>query len=296
MGVAVQSRWFSVGSVVSWAEPGVGAVATQSIAEPSYGPNGLDLMREGVSAPEALARLLVEDERSAIRQVAMVDAKGRAAAHSGAGSVPAFGHTVGEGSSCQANMMERDTVWGGMARAYEASEGDLATRLMAALHAAEAESGDMRGRQSAAILVVGGERSARPWERTMDLRVEDHPDPVGELDRLVTVKRAYDLMERGEIMAVTGDAEGAARVYREAVALVPADDQPAFWCGLVLLGAGDEEGARAMMARAWEAEPRWRGFLERVIAAGLFVGDPAAVEAILPDEGVTAEEAGPPPR
>ena len=284
MGVAVQSRWFSVGSVVSWAEPGVGAVATQSIADPSYGPKGLDLMREGVGAPDALSRLLDEDERSAIRQVAMVDAGARVDAHSGTASVPAFGHVVGEGFSCQANMMERDTVWGAMARAYEGSEGDLATRLMAALRAAEGERGDMRGRQSAAILVVGGDRSDQPWERKMDLRVEDHADPVGELERLVTVKRAYDLMERGEIMAVAGDAETAAQAYCEAVSLVPADDQPAFWCSLVLLGAGDEEGARTMMARACEVEPRWRAFLERVIVAGLFVGDPEAVEAILPDE------------
>lgn len=282
MGVAVQSRWFSVGSVASWAEPGVGAVATQSIADPSYGPKGLDLMREGVAAPDSLRRLLDGDERSAIRQVAMVDARGRVEAHSGGGSVPAFGHVVGEGYSCQANMMERDTVWDAMARAYEGSEGDLAARLMAALRGAEGEGGDMRGRQSAAILVVGGERGDRPWERKMDLRVEDHADPVGELERLVTVKRAYDLMERGEIMAVTGDAEAAAQAYREAVALVPGDDQPAFWCALVLLGTGDEEGARAMMARACGAEPRWRDFLDRVIAAGLFVGDPDAVRAILP--------------
>ncbi|HZD16932.1 MAG TPA: DUF1028 domain-containing protein [Actinomycetota bacterium] len=285
LGVAVQSRWFSVGSVVSWAEAGVGAVATQSLAELSYGPEGLDLMRSGTPAPEALQTLLDRDERSGVRQVAMVDSAGGAAVHSGPGSVAAFGHRIGEGYSCQANMMARDTVWDAMARAFEEAGGDLATRLMAALRAAEAEGGDMRGRQSAAILVVGAERGDRPWERRMDLRVEDHPDPVAELERLVTIKRAYDLMEQGEVLADRGDFEGAAAAYGGATDLVPDDDQALFWHALILVGAGDLERARELMDRARAARPEWASFLPRVADAGLFVGDPDALEALLPEGG-----------
>lgn len=284
LGVAVQSRWFSVGSVVSWAEAGVGAVATQSLAELSYGPEGLDLMREGATAPEALRTLTDRDERAEVRQVAMVDAAGRVAVHTGPGSVAAFGDRTGDGYSCQANMMERDTVWDAMARAYEETEGDLASRLMAALRAAEDEGGDMRGRQSAAILVVGGERGDRPWERRMDLRVEDHPDPVGELDRLVTIKRAYDLMEQGEVLADDGDFQAAAAAYGGATDLVPADDQALFWQALILVGAGDLDGARRIMDRARAARPAWGPFLRRVADAGLFVGDAEALERLIADE------------
>jgi uncharacterized Ntn-hydrolase superfamily protein len=214
----------------------------------------------------------------------MVDARGEAAAHSGTGCVEAFGHRVGAGYSCQANMMEKDTVWNAMGRAYEEAAGDLPERLMAALRAAEVEGGDMRGRQSAAILVVDGERGDRPWERKIDLRVEDHPDPVGELDRLVTIKRAYDHMERGEVLADGGDLGEAAAEYERALELVPEDDQAAFWAGLIQVGAGDAERARGLLSRARKAEPRWGPFLRRVAAAGLFVDDPEVLNGLAPPE------------
>lgn len=286
LGVAVQSRWFSVGSVVSWAEAGVGAVATQSLAETSYGPEGLALMREGASAPEALRTLVNRDDRAEVRQVAMVDAGGEVAAHSGPGCVRAFGHRVGTGFSCQGNMMERDTVWDAMGRAFEEGTGDLPERLMTALRAAEGEGGDMRGRQSAAILVVGGERGDRPWERKVDLRVEDHPDPVAELDRLVTIKRAYAHMERGEELADGGDMETAAAEYELALELVPEDDQAAFWTALIHSGAGDADRAGELLAAAREAQPRWGPFLRRVAEAGLFVDDPEILDTLAPPEDV----------
>ena len=179
MGVAVQSHWFSVGAIVPWAEAGVGAVATQSFVEPSYGPLGLELMRMGRSASEALRALVSTDADEAVRQVAMVDANGIVAAHTGARAIDAAGHHVGVGYSTQANMMENATVWDAMSRAYESSTGDLAERLLAALEAAQAVGGDIRGKQSAALIVVSGEPTGTPWiDRRFDLRIEDHPTPV----------------------------------------------------------------------------------------------------------------------
>src|SRR5664279_2054218 len=199
LGVAVQSHWFSVGSAVPWAEPGVGAVATQSFTEPSYGPLGLALMRAGKSAPEALKALLSTDSDREVRQVAMVDAQGRSAAHTGVKCIQAAGHEVGEGFTVEANLMDHATVWPAMARAFRAAKGDLADRMLAALRAAQAEGGDIRGRQSAAILIVKGKPSGQPWnDRLFDLRVEDNPDPLKELGRLIQLRRAYRLMDEGD--------------------------------------------------------------------------------------------------
>jgi len=186
LGVAVQSHWFSVGALVPWAESGVGAVATQSFVEPSYGPLGLELMKVGKSAEEALAALLRADKNETVRQVAMVDARGKAAAHTGKSCIAEAGHYVGDGFSCQANMMLKSTVWKAMAQAFETAKGELADRLIAALEAAEKEGGDIRGRQSAAIIVVKGKSSGVWWkDRIYDLRVEDHLAPVPELKRLL---------------------------------------------------------------------------------------------------------------
>src|SRR5436305_10054248 len=201
LGVAVQSDWFSVGSVVPWAEAGVGAVATQSFAERSYGPLGLELLRAGKSPQQAIAALASVDAEQARRQVAIVGAAGEAAAHTGSGCIAEAGHVVGEGEgfTCQANMMERATVWEAMAQAYREGTGRLAERLLAALDAAEGEGGDIRGRQSAAILVVTGTPSGRPWDdRRIDLRVENHPDPLPELRRLVSLHEAYRLNSLAE--------------------------------------------------------------------------------------------------
>ncbi|HWQ29053.1 MAG TPA: DUF1028 domain-containing protein, partial [Dehalococcoidia bacterium] len=190
LGVAVQSHYFSVGSIVSWAEAGVGAVATQSIANVDYGPRGLALMREGLSASQALSALLENDPGRDVRQVAMVDARGGVAAHTGTRCIPAAGHLSGDGFSVQANLMANDSVWPAMRDAFERSDGELADRLLAALEAAQNAGGDIRGQQSAALLVVSGERSHEPWRgRLFDLRVEDHPEPVAELKRLVRLRR-----------------------------------------------------------------------------------------------------------
>jgi uncharacterized Ntn-hydrolase superfamily protein len=199
MGVAVQSHWFSVGSNVAWAEAGVGAVATQSFIDPSYGRGGLELMRGGASAEEALKTLLARDEGRDVRQVAMVDARGRVAAHTGAKCIEAAGDRVGKDYSVQANLMSNGRVWPAMASAFESARGDLADRMLAALDAAQAAGGDIRGRQSAALVVVKAESTGKPWaDRVFDLRVDDSAEPLKELRRLVRLQRAYNHMNAGD--------------------------------------------------------------------------------------------------
>jgi len=203
IGVAVQSCYFSVGAVVPWAEAGVGVVATQSFVDPAYGPLGLELMRRGKSAPEALPALLSLDSGAAYRQVAMLDAMGRVAVHTGDQCLEAAGHCVGEQVSAQANLMARATVWNAMIEAFTQTKGELASRLLAALEAAEREGGDRRGKQSAAMLIVRAQPTGKSWlDRVVDLRVEDHPDPVNELKRLVAVHREYrgQLESRGTLL------------------------------------------------------------------------------------------------
>jgi uncharacterized Ntn-hydrolase superfamily protein len=278
LGVAVQSHYFSVGSVVSWAEPGVGAVATQSFAEPSYGPRGLDLMRRGRSAAGALGELVDRDEDEAMRQVAMIDSAGRVAVHTGQACVPEAGHQVGTQMSAQANMMRNPTVPAAMVEAYSAMSGDLADKLLAALDAAEAEGGDIRGRQSAALLVVGGRPTDTPWkERRIDLRVEDHPEPLRELRRLMTLRRAYDDMELGEQLAVRGELPASVEHYERAHAAAPDNLEVEFWLGLALAGAGRPEEASAHIQRACAAHDGWAELVERLGGAGLIPDEAVAL-------------------
>ena len=274
LGVAVQSHYFGVGSIVSWAEAGVGAVATQSVAEPAYGPNGLELMRDGASAPEALHRLLAADEHEPVRQVAFVDRYGRVAAHTGARCIREAGHRVADGVSAQANIMGRPTVPDAMVAAYRAAGGDLAERLVAALDAAEGEGGDLRGRQSAALLVVAPRASGRPTEdRLVDLRVDDHPDPVSELRRLLGLRRAYERVDVGDELAAAGDLEAALDQYAAAHSEQPDSAELAFWHGVALAASGREQEARPLLERAYRDGDGWRELLRRLPAAGLFPED-----------------------
>lgn len=272
MGVAVQSHWFSVGPLVPWAEAGVGAVATQSFVEVTYGPLGLELMRAGKTAPQALAALLAADEYTEVRQVAMVDAAGNVAAHTGESAIAHAGHRSGPGYSVQANMMLNATVPDAMAAAFEATSGDLAQRLLAALEAAQAEGGDIRGRQSAAIIVVGPERTGRPWEgRIFDLRVEDHPEPVAELRRLMHLARAYAHMNAGDAALTIGDIAAASREYGAATAMVPdslTNGEMVFWHAVALASAGELDAARPLFLRAFAQDENWRELVRRLPAAG----------------------------
>lgn len=288
LGVAVQSHWFSVGSVVPWAEAGVGAVATQSLVDPTYGPLGLQLMRAGRSAPDALAGLLAADEGRAVRQVAMIDARGRVAAHTGDRCIAEAGHVVDESDqfSVQANLMERNTVWSAMAEAYRAAvrdpaRPDLADRLIAALEAAESQGGDVRGRQSAALLIVKPAASGKPWsDRLFDLRVEDHPDPVGELKRLVAVQRAYNHMNAGDEAIEKGDFETAHREYAAAARRAPDIVELPFWQAVTLASKGQVDESLPIFKSVFQREPRWRQVVRRLATAGLLPRDESILARI----------------
>lgn len=282
LGVAVESHWFSVGSVVTWAEAGVGAVATQSLVEVSYGPLGLALMRAGKSAHEALTALLAADEGRDLRQVAMVDAQGRVAAHTGARCIAEAGHIVGEGFSVQANMMVNADVWPAMADAYRGAEGDLAARLLAALEAGQAAGGDIRGQQSAAILIVSGTSTGRPWaDKVMELRVEDHPEPIKELRRLVQVHRAYEHMNRGDEALGEGRVEEALEEYRSAAELAPDIVELPFWHAVTLADMGRLEEALPIFRQVFAKEPMWAELVKRLPASGLLRDDPEMMRRIL---------------
>ncbi len=284
MGVAVQSHWFSVGPIVPWAEAGVGAVATQSLVDPAYGPKGLALMRSGVSAPEALSQLVEADDGRAVRQVAMVDAQGRVATHTGGRCIAFAGHvTDGEYQfSVQANMMAGDTIWPAMAEAFRAAEGDLAYRLIAALEAAEAAGGDVRGRQSAAIVVVNAEATGDAWvDRRFDLRVEDHPTPVEELKRLVQLQRAYLHMNAGDAAIEEEDWETALAEYAAAEELAPEIVEIPFWQAVSLVSAGRVEDALPIFASVFARERVWVELVPRLVESGLMPENEELLETIM---------------
>jgi uncharacterized Ntn-hydrolase superfamily protein len=262
LGAAVQSHWFSVGSLCTWTRPGVGAVATQSVVEPAHGPHALDRLAAGAGAQGALDAVLAADALAAMRQVGVVDAHGEVAVHTGADCIPEAGHAVGHHWTCQANMMARATVPDAMSAAFERAEGDLAERLMIALEGAEAEGGDVRGRQSAALLVAPA--AGEPWRTRIDLRVEDHADPIGELRRLLGLQRAYELAgEADELMGEGRAAEAAAR-YVRAAELAPASDELQFWAGLAIAQEGDVAAGADAVRRAAAVHPGWLTLLGRL--------------------------------
>jgi len=262
LGAAVQSHWFSVGSLCTWARPGVGAVATQSVVEPAHGPHALDRMAAGAGAQEALDELLAADPLRSVRQVGAVDARGGVAVATGPDCIACAGHVSGPGWSCQANMMQRETVPEAMAAAFEAAEGDLGARLLAALEGGEGEGGDVRGRQSAALLVVPAE--GEPWRTRIDLRVEDHRDPLAELGRLLVLQRAYELAGAADERMAAERADEAGELYRRAAELAPDSDELLFWAGLAVAHAGDLEGGVDAVRRAAQVHPNWLVLLDRL--------------------------------
>lgn len=266
-GVAVQTCWPFVGADVPWVESGVGAVATQSYTEVAHGPNGLARLRAGEAPADVLAKLLAADPGRDIRQVGIVAADGRSAAHTGARCVAAAGHVTADDVSIQANMMERPTVWPAMLEAWETAPGDLADRMLAALRAAEAEGGDIRGRQSASIL-ISGTPSDPPWRRSLDLRVDDHRAPLDELERLLRLQRGYEQLDVAEERGAAGDLAGARRASEASSRLASGDDQVLVWRAVGMAGAGLIEPARALLAAATETNPRWPEFVRRFADAG----------------------------
>jgi len=257
-GVAVQSHYFAVGTVVTWAEAGVGAVATQSVADPAYGKLGLDMMRAGKSAPNTLAGLLASDSGKEVRQVAMIDNQGRVAAHTGSNTIPAAGHIIGDGFSVQANMMLKNSVWPAMAEAYRAAKGELVDRLLAALDAAEAEGGDIRGRQSAAILIVEGIGTGRPWNDTIfDLRVDDAPEPLIEIRRLVSIRRAYIHERLADAAFDSSDLDTMEREYAAAERFIGANPEMRYWHAIALLRLGKSDEGIAILREIAARDRNW---------------------------------------
>jgi uncharacterized Ntn-hydrolase superfamily protein len=263
LGVAVQSHWFSVGSLVTWGEPGVGAGATQSIPDAAIGPAALDALRDGAGAEAALARALAEDPELAMRQVGVVDAHGGAAAHTGDGCIPHAAHVLDRGLACQSNMMRNPGVSDAMAEAFRVADGQpLAERLLLALEAAEGVGGDVRGRQSSALLVLPA--SGRRWDRTEELRVEDHEDPVGELRRLHVLHRAYALADEGDALLAAGRFEEAGAAFAQASSLAPQATELLFWAGLGAAQAGDFDAGVEQVREAIAQSGRWGELLDRL--------------------------------
>ncbi len=261
LGVAVQSHFFSVGSVVTWARPGVGAVATQANARIDYGPRGLELMAEGQSASDALEVLRAADPGAATRQVAMVDATGGVVGYTGANCIRYAGDAQADAVSCQANIMRNEGVPEAMLDAYLWRSGTLAERLFAALVAAEEAGGDLRGRQSAALLVVPG--TGDPWETIVSLRVEDDDEPLEELDRLMRMHAAYALLSEADETS-DQDAAAAADRFRRASELSSGEREVRAWAALGMAEAGDEDGAVRELTAVCREDPVWRELLARL--------------------------------
>jgi len=282
LGVAVQSHWFSVGPIVPWAEAGVGAVATQSFVDPSYGKNGLESMRSGKSAPDTLKELLAKDEGRDVRQVAMIDAQGRVDAWTGKNDIQAAGHIVGKNFSVQANLMLNDKIWPAMAHAFENTKGDLAERMLAALDAAQAAGGDIRGRQSAAIIVVTGNPTGLAWkDRTFDLRVDDSPQPLQELRRLVKLQRAYNHMNAGDLAVEKKDNEGALREYSAAEKLVPDNAEMIYWHAVALVNMGRVDDSLPLFRKVFAMDRNWLTLTPRLPKSGLLPDDAKLIERIV---------------
>jgi uncharacterized Ntn-hydrolase superfamily protein len=282
LGVAVQSHYFSVGPVVPWAEAGVGAVATQSLVLVDYGPLGLELMRHGLTARQALDSLLAADPHHEGRQVAMVDAHGNVAAYTGPSCIPDAGDVQGGQFSCQANLMSNPTIWPSMKAAFEHAQGDLAERLMQALEAAERAGGDIRGRQSAAIVVVKPQGSGKPWnDYVVNLRVEDHPRPLVELRRLLRLRRAYNLEDAGDNFTSEKKPVDAAHAYAEAMQLAPDVVELRFWAAVTMYQNGQKDEARKIFREVFGKETRWVDLVPRLAKVGLFPADSAAVADVV---------------
>jgi len=282
MGVAVQSHWFSVGSIVSWGEAGVGVVATQSFVNPAFGPDGLALLKSGMTAEQVVDKLIEEDEGRDVRQLAIIDVNGKVKSYTGKNCIPGAGNIVGENYSVQANLMLNDKVPGAMSKAFEESKGPLAERLMAALFAAEQVGGDIRGKQSAAILVVKGKSTGKVWEdRLIDLRVEDDPYPLDKLDRLLKIHRAYNHMNAGDLAVEHGDMELAMKEYSAAEKMFPENEEMKYWHAVTLATKGNLEGSLPLFKAVFEKNKNWKILTPRLVPIGLLNVNKEQLQKIL---------------
>ncbi|MCB0727323.1 MAG: DUF1028 domain-containing protein [Ignavibacteriae bacterium] len=270
MGVAVQSHWFSVGSIVSWGESGVGVVATQSFVNPSFGLRGLELLKAGKSPQEAVDELIASDEGRDVRQLAILDTKGRSASYTGKNCIPDAGNIAKENYSVQANMMLNNTVWPAMSEAFENSTGPLAERLITALEAGQNAGGDIRGKQSACLLIVKGEVTDKPWEDKMfDLRVDDSPEPIAELKRLLRVYRAYEHMNNGDVAVEKNNMELAMKEYSAAEEMFPDNLEMKFWHAVTLANIGKLDESIPMFEEVFSKDENWKLLFSRLPQVGL---------------------------
>lgn len=283
IGVAVQSHWFSVGTSVSWAEAGVGAVATQSFTNKSFGIRGLNLLRKGLTAQQALDSLLATDEGRDVRQVAIVDANGAVATHTGKSCIDYAGHIKGKGFSVQSNMMLTNKVPGAMADAFEKGKGrKLAERLLTTLEAAQAAGGDIRGKQSAAIIIVPGKSNSQPWnERLVDLRVDDHPTPIKELERLYAVQTAYEHMNNGDLAVEKADMAKAMEEYNAAMKMFPQNLEMQYWTAVTLANNKQVEQAVPLFKKVFAADNNWKELTRRLPKVKLLTVSDAELNKIL---------------
>ena len=282
LGVAVQSHWFSVGSVVPWAKAGVGAVATQSFVKVEYGPDGLELMEKGLTAQETLDSLVSQDTGSAVRQVGMVDVNGVVAVHTGEKCIEFAGHKTGKNFTVQANIMASPAVWPLMAMTFEQTEGDLAERMMVALEAAQAEGGDLRGKQSASMLIVSGTPTGVSWKDVvLDLRVEDHPEPLKQLRRLIRINRAYRHANAGDLYMETGKVESALVEYDLSSKLYPENPELKYWAAVTLVGEGRIEEALPMFGEVFRRAPELKIMTPRIISSGLLPNEKKVLDQIM---------------
>ncbi|SYZ72165.1 conserved exported hypothetical protein [Candidatus Zixiibacteriota bacterium] len=280
-GAAVQSHYFKVADVI-WLEPGIGAVATQSLVDFAYGPLGLDMMKNGKSAKEALVGLLASDSNNAVRQVAMIDKNGVIATHTGSKCIAEAGHLIGKNYSVQANLMLKNTVWGAMAKAFEATPGDLADKMMAALDAAQAEGGDIRGMQSAAMVVVSGKPTGMSWkDRLIDIRVDDSPQPLTELRRLLNISRAYKHMDNGDNFIADKKYDEANAEYAKAAELDPGNVEIQFWHAQTLVMAGQLELALPIFKEVFKKDENWRTLVPRLVKSDLLPSDDKIIKQIV---------------
>jgi len=282
LGVAVQSHWFSVGSVVPWAKAGVGAVATQSFVKVDYGPEGLNLMESGITATKALEMLISQDDGEAIRQVGMIDFNGNVTAHTGERCIEHAGHIIGDNYSVQANVMTNSTVPKAMANAFDNSKGDLADKMMAAMEAAEAEGGDMRGKQSAAMLIVSGNPTGIDWKDTkLSLRIEDHPTPLIELKRLIRIHRAYYHANMGDQYIETEEIEKALLEYKKAEQYYPENPELPYWSAIALVNANRLDDAIPIFKNVFQRNPNLRKMTPRLFDSDLLQADEEALNKIM---------------
>jgi len=280
MGVAVQSHWFGVGSLVAWAEAGVGVVATQSFINPSFGPRGLSLMANGLTPKMAVTNLLSLDAGKDVRQVAMLNAQGDVYAFTGKNCIEFAGEEIGKNFSVQANLMAKPTVWPAMARAFKTTRGTLAERLLAALDAAQAEGGDIRGKQAAALIVVKAKSTGNVWEDTLvNLRVDDSDNPIKELHRLLNIHTAYAYMNQGDLAVEKGDFKLAKHNYMKAQQLNPNNVEMTFWYAVTLTNNGDYKAAKPIFAKIFKNHKNWQVLIPRLVKAKLlFVSQQQLVE------------------